>query len=53
MRNLTQLKNIKKNQTETMNKVTEIQNTLEGLNSRLDDTKKQISDLEDKVVEII
>ena len=29
-----------------------MKNTLEGINSRLDDTRKQINDLEDRVVEI-
>ena len=34
------------------NAITEIKSTLEGLISRLDITEKQISDLEDRVVEI-
>ena len=47
-----ELENIKRNQTELKNRVTEIYNTLEGINnSRLDDTEKWISDLEDRVVE--
>ena len=29
------------------NAITEIKSTLEGINSRLDDTKEQISELED------
>ena len=32
--------------------IVEMKNTLEGLNSRLDDTEVQISELEDRVVEI-
>ena len=32
-----------------MNIVTEIKNTLEGINSRLDEVQDQINDLEDKV----
>ena len=31
--------------------ITEMKNTLEGINSRLDDTKEQISKLEDRVME--
>ena len=34
------------------NKITKIKNTLEGTNSRLDDTEKWISELEDRVLEI-
>ena len=34
------------------NTITEMKNTLEGINSRLNDIKAQISNLEDKVVEI-
>ena len=41
------------NQTVVKNTITEIKNILEGINSRLDDTKNQTSGLEDKVVEII
>ena len=32
--------------------MTKMNNTLEGNNSRLDDTKEQISEMEDRVVEI-
>ena len=32
--------------------ITEIKNTLEGMNSRLSDTEEHISDLEDGIVEI-
>ena len=35
-----------------MKNTLEKKNTLEGINSRLDDTEDQISNLEDKVVEI-
>ena len=34
------------------NTITEMKNTLEGINSRPNDTEEWISDLEDKVVEI-
>lgn len=33
------------------NKVSEMKNTLEGINSRLNDTEKWISELEDRVME--
>ena len=46
------LENIKKNQIEMKNTITEIKNTLEGIHGRLDDTEVQISELEDRVVEI-
>ena len=32
--------------------ITEIKNTLEGINSRINEAEKRISDLEDKLVEI-
>ena len=32
--------------------ITEIKNTLEGINSRISEAKEQISELEDKMVEI-
>ena len=35
------------------NTITERRNTLERINSRVDDTEEQISELEDKVVENI
>ena len=47
-----ELENIKTNQTELMSTVTEIKNTLEGINSRLVDTEEQISKLEDRVMKI-
>ena len=34
------------------NTITEIKNTLEGINSRLDDTEELISKLDDRVMEI-
>ena len=34
------------------NTITEIKNTLEGINSRTSEAEKQISDLKDKMVEI-
>ena len=36
----------------TNNKITEIKNTLEGINSRICEAEKQICELEDKMVEI-
>ena len=35
------------------NTITEIKDTLEGSNSRLDDTEEQVSKLEDRVMKII
>ena len=46
------LQNIRKKQTELKNTMTEIKKYIEGINIRLDDTKQQISELEDRVVEI-
>ena len=34
------------------NKINEIKNSLEGINSRITEAEEQISDLEDKIVEI-
>ena len=34
------------------NTINEIKNSLEGLNSRITEAEKRISDLEDKIVEI-
>ena len=34
------------------NKINEIKNSLEGINSRITETEERISDLEDKIVEI-
>ena len=39
-----------KNQSELKNMVAEMKNTLDGINSRLDDTEKCISNLEDRIV---
>ena len=36
----------------TNNTITEIKNTLEGINSRITEAEEQISELEDKMVEI-
>jgi len=33
-------------------KITEIKNTLEGINTRISEAEEQISDMEDKIVEI-
>ena len=33
------------------NKITEMKNTLEGINSRITEAKERISDLEDRMVE--
>ena len=47
------LKNIKKNQRELKNTITEIRNTPIGINSRLDDIEGWISDWkEDRIAEI-
>lgn len=45
-------KNVIKNQSEMKNKVTEMNNTLEGINSNTVNTKEQVSDLKDRIVEI-
>ena len=42
----------KNKHTETNNTITEIKNTVEGLNSRKYEAEEQISELEDKMVEI-
>ena len=41
-----------KEQTMMNNKINEIQNSLEGINSRITKAEEQISDLEDKIVDI-
>ena len=46
-----ELENTKKNHTD-LKSTTEIKNTLERINSRLDDTEEWISKLEDRVLEI-
>ena len=45
----TDIETIKKGQSESKNISSEINNTLEGINSRLGEAVDQISDLEDKV----
>ena len=47
----TKIENMRKYQSE-LKTTTEIKNTLEGINSRLEDAEEQISDLEDRVVQI-
>ena len=44
---------IKNKQTEMNNTITEIKNTIEGTNCRITEAEEQISDLEDRMVEII
>ena len=46
------LEGLKSKHTETNNKITEIKNTLEGINSRIFEAEELISVLEDKMVEI-
>ena len=41
-----------KNKQSEMNTITEVKNTLEGINSRITEAEVRISDLEDRVVEI-
>lgn len=53
MKILIQIKNTKKNQIQLKTIITKIKNILEGIRSGLDDTEGQISELEDKVIEII
>ena len=48
-----QLENKKKNQTELKNTIAKMKNTLEGIDSRLDDKEEWLSKLEDRVVVII
>ena len=47
---LTKTRRIKDKHTETNNTITEIKNTLEGINSRISEAEKWISELEDKMV---
>ena len=49
---LKELENIKKNQTKLKNILTEMKDTLEGINSRLDDTVEWISKIEERAAEI-
>ena len=46
-KNLEEIKNKQMNNT-----IIEIKNTLEGINSRISEAKEQISELEDRMVEI-
>ena len=46
------LEKLKNKHTEKNNTITQIKNTLEGINSRISEAKEQISKLEDKMVEI-
>ena len=46
------LKELKNKHTETNTTITEIKNTLEGINSIISEAEEQISELEDKMVEI-
>ena len=46
------LEELKSKQTMKNNTINEIKNSLEGINSRITEAEKQISDLEDKIVEI-
>ena len=46
------LEELKNKHIETRKTVTEIKNTLEGINSRISEAEEQISELEDKMVEI-
>ena len=47
-----ELEELKNKHTETNNIITEIKNTLEGINSGISEAEGQISKLEDKMVEI-
>ena len=46
------LKELKNKHTETNTTITEIKNTLEGINSRIPEAEEQMSELEDKMVKI-
>ena len=46
-----EIENIKKNQSEMKNSITKIQNTLEQIDSRLQEAEKLSSDLQDRVME--
>ena len=46
------IKELKKKHTETNTTITEIKNTLEGINCKISEAEEQISELEDKTVEI-
>ena len=46
------LEELKNKHTERSNTITEVKNTLEGMNSRISEGEEWISDLEDKMVKI-
>ena len=46
------VEDLKRNQAMMKNTINEIKHTLEGINSRITEAAEQISDLEDKIVEI-
>ena len=46
------LEELNSKQTVMINTINEIKNSLEGINSRITEAEEQISDLEDKIVEI-
>ena len=47
-----ELENMKKNQSELKNAITEMKTTGEGINNRLDDIEVCMSDLEERIVKI-
>ena len=47
-----ELKNIKNNQTDREDTITEMKKTLEGINCRLNDTEELINKVEDRMVDI-
>ena len=47
------LKELKNKHTETNNTIIEVKTTLEGINNRISEAEEWISELEDKMVEII
>ena len=47
-----EVKTIKMNQSKLDNSIAKVKTNLEAMNSRLNDTKEQISDLEDRIMEI-
>lgn len=47
----TELENIKNNQAELNNTITEMKNTLEGINIKIHQAEELINELEDRVVE--
>ena len=48
-----EIQNLKLNQAEMQNTITEIKNSLEASNSRIQEAEEQISKMEDRLVEII